>query len=44
VVVSEPKEKAEDVAIACFNAIYNQNDINKAQQLCTANFAKKISK
>jgi len=41
---SEPKENAEDVAIAFFNAIYNQNDINKAKKLCTANLAKKISK
>ena len=41
---SEPKETAEDVAIAFFDAIYNQNDINKAQKLCTANLAKEISK
>ena len=41
---SEPKENAEDVAIAFFNAIYNQNDINKAKKLCTTNFANEISK
>jgi hypothetical protein len=41
---SEPKENADDVAIAFFNAIYNQNDINKAKKLCTTNFAKEISK
>ena len=40
---SEPKDKAEDVAVAFFYAIYNQNDINKAQKLCTTNFAKQIS-
>ncbi len=41
---SVPKDSAEDVAIAFFNAIYNQNDINKAKKLCTTNFAKEISK
>lgn len=41
---SEPKDNAEDVAIAFFDAIYNLNNINKAQKLCTANLAKKISK
>jgi hypothetical protein len=44
---SDPKEKAdnaEGVAIAFFNAIYNQNDINKAKTLCTPRFAKEISK
>jgi len=41
---SEPKESAEEVAIAFFNAIYNQNDINKAKTLCTTNFANEISK
>lgn len=40
---SEPKDKAEDVSIAFFDAIYNQNDINKAKELCTADFAKQIS-
>lgn len=41
---SETNDNAEDVAIAFFDAIYNQNDINKAQKLCTTNFAKDISK
>lgn len=41
---SEPKDKAEEVAVAFFDAIYNQNDINKAQKLCTTNFAKEIGK
>lgn len=41
---SEPKSNAEDVAVAFFDAIYNQNNINKAKNLCTANLAKKISK
>jgi len=44
---SEPREKAdnaEDVAIAFFNAIYNQNDINQAKKFCTTNFATEMSK
>ncbi|MEY8213305.1 MAG: hypothetical protein RPR97_02350 [Colwellia sp.] len=40
----EAKEKPEDVAIAFFDAIYNEKDINKAKKLCTANLAKEIGK
>lgn len=39
----EPKDTSQDVAVAFFDAIYNQNDINKAQKLCTADLAKELS-
>jgi len=35
---------AEHVAIAFFDAIYNQKDVNKAATFCTLNLTKKIQK
>jgi hypothetical protein len=41
---SSTQPSAEDVAVAFFDAIYNQKDINKAAALCSPTFAKKILK
>lgn len=41
---SDTKGTAESVAIAFFDAIYNQKDIKKASALCTPTFAKEINK
>jgi len=41
---SDSEAPAEDVAIAFFDAIYNQKDINKAASMCTPKFAIEIKK
>ena len=39
----EKKEpSADEVAVAFFDAIYNQKDINKALVLCSEDFARKV--
>jgi len=40
----EVEQTAEDVAVAFFDAVYNQNDIDKALALSTPNFAEELGK
>jgi len=41
---SDKEVTAEDVAVAFFDAIYNQKDIKKATALCSPKFSKELKK
>lgn len=42
--IEDAAASAEGVGVAFFDALYNQNDLNKTMALCTPSFAKEINK